>query len=92
MDVMIGIDPHKGSDTAVALDGEGELLDQLRITADRRQLALLLAFAEKWSRRRFAIEDRGEHRGVPELLPGGEVRQVDSTFGTSSSSSASRMA
>jgi hypothetical protein len=34
MDVMIGIDPHKGSHTAVAVDDQGELLDQLRITAD----------------------------------------------------------
>lgn len=65
MDVMIGIDPHKSSHTAVALDGEGELLDQLRITADRRQLALLLAFADKWPRRRFAIEGA---KGLGRLL------------------------
>jgi transposase len=56
MDVMIGIDPHKSSHTAVAISGEGDVLDQLRIAADRRQVALLLAFVEKWPRRRFAVE------------------------------------
>lgn len=56
MDVMIGIDPHKSSHTAVVIDGQGEVLDQLRIAADRRQLALLVAFADKWPRRRFAVE------------------------------------
>jgi transposase len=56
MDVMIGIDPHKRSHTAVVVDSQGEILDQLRIAADRRQLALLVAFAEKWPRRRFAVE------------------------------------
>jgi transposase len=65
MDVMIGIDPHKSSHTAVAIDGQGEELDQLRITADRRQLALLLAFAEKWPRRRFAVEGA---KGLGRLL------------------------
>ena len=65
MDVMIGIDPHKSSHTAVVVDDQGEVLDQLRITADRRQLALLLAFAEKWPRRRFAIEGA---KGLGRLL------------------------
>ena len=65
MDVMIGIDPHKSSHTAVAIDDQGEELDQLRITADRRQLALLLAFAEKWPRRRFAVEGA---KGLGRLL------------------------
>jgi len=57
--------PAKGSHTAVAVDDQGELLDQLRITADRRQLALLLAFSEKWPRRRFAVEGA---KGLGRLL------------------------
>jgi transposase len=65
MDVMIGIDPHKSSHTAVVVDDQGGVLEQLRITADRRQLALLLAFAEKWPRRRFAVEGA---KGLGRLL------------------------
>lgn len=56
MDVIIGIDPHKSSHTAVVIDGQGEVLDQLRIPADRRQVPVLLAFAERWPRRRWAVE------------------------------------
>jgi transposase len=65
MDVMIGIDPHKSSHTAVVIDGRGEVLDQLRIAADRRQVGLLLAFADTWPKRRFAVE--GAH-GLGRLL------------------------
>lgn len=44
MTVMIGIDPHKRSHTAVAIDARGRTLDQLRVAADRRQVAQLLAW------------------------------------------------
>ena len=33
MPVIIGVDPHKASHTAAALDEHGRLLDQLRILA-----------------------------------------------------------
>jgi len=36
--VMIGIDPHKGSHTAVALDAREKRLGQLRVRASRRQV------------------------------------------------------
>jgi hypothetical protein len=39
MTVMIGIDPHKRSHTAVALDEHDAVLDQLRLDADVRQIA-----------------------------------------------------
>jgi transposase len=57
MTVMIGIDPHKRSHTAVALDEHDEVLDQIRITADRHQVRRLLAWANEWPQRTWAIEN-----------------------------------
>jgi transposase len=57
MTVMIGIDPHKRSHTAVALDEHDEVLDQIRIEADRRQIARLLGWAKRWPDRIWAIEN-----------------------------------
>jgi hypothetical protein len=34
---IIGIDPHKGSHTAVAIDGDERLVGELLVRADRRQ-------------------------------------------------------
>ena len=56
MDVIIGIDPHKASHTAVALgDGEVELA-RLQLRSGRSQLSRLLAWAAPFDRRRWAIE------------------------------------
>lgn len=57
MAVMIGIDPHKRSHTAVALDGADTVLGQLRIDANRRQLEVLLRFAAAWPERVWAVEN-----------------------------------
>ncbi len=38
MTVIIGIDPHKRSHTAVALDEHDQVLDQIRIDANRDQI------------------------------------------------------
>ncbi len=56
MDVIIGIDPHKSSHTAVVIDPTEKVLDQVRLVAGRRQLDQLLAFAERWPDRRWAVE------------------------------------
>jgi transposase len=56
MDVIIGIDPHKGSHTAVAVDATEQVLAELRLVAGRRQLDQLLAFAERLPERRWAVE------------------------------------
>ena len=56
MDVIIGIDPHKSSHTAVALDAAGQVLDELRVTAGKQQIRQLQAFAEQWPQRRWAVE------------------------------------
>src|ERR1019366_2599977 len=53
--IPIGIDPHKGSHTAVAVDEHEEVLDQLRVTASRRQVQDLLAWADRWAQRRWVV-------------------------------------
>jgi len=75
MAVMIGIDPHKRSHTAVALDGSEEVLGQLRVTADRRQLDRLLTFARPWPDRVWAVENANGlgHLLSRQLLSAGET-------------------
>ncbi len=56
MDVVIGIDPHKATHTAVAL-GDGEIeIGRLEIRSGRGQLDRLLAWAAPFPQRRWAIE------------------------------------
>jgi transposase len=49
MDVIIGIDPHKSSHTAVALDAAGEVLAELRVTAGKHQIHQLQTFAVQFT-------------------------------------------
>jgi transposase len=59
MKVMIGVDPHKGSHTAVAIDdGESELA-QVKVRASHRQLDQLLEWAVPFATRTWAIESAG---------------------------------
>jgi hypothetical protein len=55
-EVIIGIDPHKSSHTAVALDATGQVLGELRVTAGKHQIRELQSFAEPWPERRWAVE------------------------------------
>ena len=63
--VTIGIDPHKASHTAVALDADGRLIGETRVAADRSMLARLRRWADGWPERVWAIE--GAH-GLGRLL------------------------
>ena len=54
--VVIGIDPHKGSHTAVAIDEDETKLDEVRVRADRRQLEALKTWASAFPKRSWAIE------------------------------------
>ena len=65
--VTIGIDPHKASHTAVALDEEGRLLGELRVVATKAMLERLLRWAERWPERIWAVEGASGlgHRGDP---------------------------
>jgi len=59
MQVIIGVDPHKASHTAVAIgDNEGEL-GAVKVRATRRQVAQLLSWAAPFEKRTWAIESAG---------------------------------
>jgi transposase len=55
-DVMIGIDPHKGSHTAVAIGAGEEQLGELRVDGCPSQAEQLRAWAAAWPERAGAIE------------------------------------
>src|SRR5258708_39914592 len=63
--VMIGIDPHKGSHTAVAVGAAEERLGQLRVRASASQAQRLVAWAAAWPERTWAVEGAG---GLGHLL------------------------
>src|SRR3954451_19253183 len=54
--VLIGVDPHKRSHTAVVVDSDEHELGRLTVRADRRQLERLLSFASPFGERTWAIE------------------------------------
>jgi transposase len=57
--VMIGVDPHKGSHTAVAIGTAEEVLGQVRVRACAAQERQLLAWAKSWPERTWAVEGAG---------------------------------
>ena len=65
MTVMIGVDPHKGSHTAVAIDGDDVELAAIEVRASVRQVDELLGWAERFDARIWAVEGAG---GVGYLL------------------------
>jgi transposase len=62
---MIGIDPHKGSHTAVAISVAEEPLGELRVRASAAQAGQLVAWAASWPERTWAVEGAG---GLGHLL------------------------
>ncbi len=59
MAVMIGVDPHKGSHTAVALDEKEEPLGELRVRSSASQVERLVGWAAPFGERTWAIEGAG---------------------------------
>jgi transposase len=59
MRVLIGVDPHKASHTAVAVDGDETKLAELRVRATRNQCDRLLGWAAAFPERCWAIESAG---------------------------------
>ena len=57
--VMIGVDPHKDSHTAVAIGAAEEPLGELRVRASATQAERLLAWAAAWPERTWAVEGAG---------------------------------
>ncbi len=56
MTVIIGVDPHKATHTAVAIDGDEQPLARLQVVADRAQTQRLLAWAAPFEERTWAVE------------------------------------
>jgi transposase len=56
MTIMIGIDPHKASHTAVAIDGNEVVLDEVRVRSCVTQTARLRDWAERFEERTWAVE------------------------------------
>jgi transposase len=72
--VMIGVDPHKASHTAVAINAAEEPLGQLRVRASAVQAERLLEWARAWPERAWAVEGAGGlgHLLAQQLLSAGE--------------------
>jgi transposase len=72
--VMIGVDPHKGSHTAVAIGAAEEPLGELRVRACAAQAEKLVAWAAGWPERTWAVEGAGGlgHLLAQQLLAAGE--------------------
>jgi transposase len=78
MPVTIGIDPHKASHTAAALDQHGQLLGQQRIPATREGYRALRAWAGGWPQRRWAVEGaHGVGRALTQQLVSDGEQVVD---------------
>jgi transposase len=54
--VLIGVDPHKGSHTAFAIDQHESSLGELKVRSSKKQCDLLLDWAARFEQRRWAIE------------------------------------
>jgi transposase len=76
--ITIGIDPHKSSLTAVALQPAGEVSATIRLEVNRDTVARLRAWAEQWPQRRWAVEGAaGLGRGVAQGLAAADEPVVD---------------
>jgi transposase len=75
MSVMIGIDPHKGSHAAAAVNGADQALAELEVKASKRQTRELLAWAERFPERRWAVESANGHGYLlaQQLVAAGEI-------------------
>ncbi len=73
--ITIGIDPHKSSHTAVALDEAGRVLGELRVSANKATLIRLQSWAGNWPERTWAIEGAGGlgHLLAQQLVAAGEA-------------------
>jgi transposase len=60
MEVLIGVDPHKGSLAVAAIDeATGELLERAIFPQDRAGLRILERWAKRFPERRWAVENVG---------------------------------
>ena len=73
--ITIGIDPHKSSLTAAAVESHGQSHPPIRIAINKTTPATLLAWASQWPDRQWAVEGAtGLGRGIAQqLVSAGEV-------------------
>ncbi|MFF1918919.1 IS110 family transposase [Streptomyces sp. NPDC058239] len=57
--ILIGVDPHKSSHTAVAVDAAGHQVAQRRFVVNAGTFRQLMRWCEQWPERRFAVEGAG---------------------------------
>ena len=78
MTVMIGVDPHKGSHTAVAVDEGERCLAELRVRSGPKQLERLMRWAASFPERTWAVENAtGLGYLVAQQLVGAGERVLD---------------
>ena len=78
MGVMIGIDPHKGSHTAVVVDDREVVIDQIRVKTTAGQLGQLRAWASGYVDRCWAVESaRGMGYLISQQLVAAGERVID---------------
>ena len=72
--VMIGVDPHKGSRTAVAISPAEEPLGEIRVRASAAQAGKLAQWAAAWPERTWAVEGAAGlgHLLAQQLVAAGE--------------------
>lgn len=81
--ILIGIDPHKSTHTAVAIDNSGNKIAQRRFPVNAGTFRQLMAWCQQWPQRRFAVEGAGGlGRGIAQQLTasGEHVLDVPSTL------------
>ena len=67
--ITIGVDPHKRSLTAVAVEPDGRTHPPIRVTVTRNSLVALLTWAKQWPDRQWAVEGAtGLGRGIAQQL------------------------
>ena len=53
---MIGIDPHKATHTAVAIDDDENVIDEFTLEASKDQVERLTGWADGLGKREWAVE------------------------------------
>jgi transposase len=75
---MIGIDPHKGSHTAVAINPDEVVIEEIRVEASANQLVELQKWAADYEERCWAVESaRGLGYLLSQQLVGAGERVLD---------------
>ena len=72
---MIGIDPHKATHTAVAIDDNEQVLDEFKLRASAVQADRLRAWAAGFEKREWAVESANGlgYLIAQQLVAGGEI-------------------